>query len=277
MAQINPWYWNKINLFDHVSPEGRQAFLQRAERRDYRRGEHVFRASDVANRVFFLESGLIRIYHLAPSGSVTIFWFCVPGDLFGAGGLAGALEQSVSGQAVDRSVVFSMSRTAFEEVLQAHPRIALNVIKLLSARLRLACDSMADKASQKVETRLARMLLRLAQNWGDVSGSGVRFRVNISHQELANMIGASRQTVNKALREYARAGWLAQEGRTLVLRDPAGLTELIERMEFAERAARNGGAVSRRKPAARAPSAGEPSPARSPRTAPAARARRNPA
>jgi len=273
VSLINPWYWNKINLFDHVSPEGRQALLQRAERRDYRRGEHVFRANDVANRVFFLESGLIRIYHLAPKGSITIFWFCVPGDLFGAGGLAGAGEQSVSGQAVERSVVFSMSRSAFEEVLQAHPRIALNVIKLLSARLRLACDSLADKASQKVETRLARMLLRLAQNWGDVSATGVRFRVNISHQELANMIGASRQTVNKALREYARAGWLAQEGRALVLRDPAGLTALIERMEVAERSTIVKTAVRRPTPTRAVRNAAAPSPSRSPRTARGSRAR----
>lgn len=234
MESINPWYWNKINLFDHVSPEGRQAFLQRAERRDVRRGEHVFRADDVANRVFYLESGLVRIYHLSPGGALTIFWFCAPGDLFGAGGLAGSLEQSVFGQAVDRSVVFTISRPAFEEVLQAHPRIALNVIKVLSARLRIACDALSDSATQKAETRLARLLLRLAQNWGDVSASGVRFRVRISHQELANMIGASRQTVNRILGEYTRAGWLAQDGRTLVLRDPAGLTELLARMEVAE-------------------------------------------
>jgi CRP-like cAMP-binding protein len=275
VPHINPWYWSKINLFDGVASEGRQAFLQRAERRDYRRGEHVFRANDVANRVFFLESGLIRIYHLSSRGSVTIFWFCVPGDLFGAGGLAGAGEQSVSGQAVDRSVVFAMSRSAFEEVLQAHPRIALNVIKLLSARLRLACDAMADNVSQKVETRLARMLLRLAQNWGDVSASGVRFRVNISHQELANMIGASRQTVNKALRDYARSGWLAQEGRTLVLRDPAGLTELIARMEVAEREGVSGPQADRRAPAGAA--SPPPRSPRSPRAAAAARSRRTPA
>jgi CRP/FNR family cyclic AMP-dependent transcriptional regulator len=235
VGSSNPWYWSRVNLFDQVSSDGREMFLSRAERHEYRRGEHVFHATDAANRVFFLATGLVRIYHLSPGGALTIFWFCEPGDMFGAGGLAGTREQCVYGQAVERSVVFSMSRAVFEEILHAQPRIALNVIKLLSARLRLACDSMADRATQKVETRLARVLLRLAQNWGDISASGVRLRVKISHQELANMIGASRQTVNKSLREYTRAGWLVQEGRTLVLRDPAGLTELLGHMEALER------------------------------------------
>lgn len=234
MGQIRPWYWDKVNLFDGVSPDGRAAFMQRAERRDYRRGEHVFRASDPATRVFFLESGLVKIYHLSSAGSVTIFWFCAPGDLFGAGGISGASFQSVYGQAVDRSVVFTMSRPAFEHVVEEHPRIGLNVIKLLGARLRLACDAMTDNVTQRADSRLARVLLRLAQNWGEPTAKGVRFRVQISHHELGNMIGASRQTVNRALREFVKQGWLMQDGRNLIVADPEGLTAFLDRAEKQE-------------------------------------------
>lgn len=231
MGEVTPWYWNKVNLFDHVSPEGRRAFLQRSERREYKRGEHIFRAKDLANRVFFLEGGLVKIYHLSARGAVTIFWFCAPGDLFGAGGIAGSTEQSVYGQSVDRSIVFTIFRTAFEEVLQEHPGIAMNVIKLMAARLRLACDAMTDNVTQRVEARLARVVLRLARNWGDPTPSGVRFRVRISHQELANMIGASRQTVNRALGDFKREGWINQDGRVLVLTDSEGLAHYLERTE----------------------------------------------
>ncbi len=255
MGEINPWYWNKFNLFDNVSPEARQAFLQRCERRDYRRGEHLFRARDIANRAYFLESGLVKIYHLSSRGALTIFWFCTPGDLFGAGGIVGSDEQSVYAQSVDQSVVFSIARPAFEEVLQMHPAIALNVIKLLGARLRLACDAMCDHATEKVETRLARLLLRLARNWGEPTSAGVRFRVQISHQEMANMIGASRQTTNRVLREYIRNKWLGQDGRTLILRDPAAFSELLVRLEQEERAVRVTEATDKRSATARVPAA----------------------
>lgn len=234
VPQLTPWYWDKINVFDGVSPEGRLAFMQRAERRDYRRGEHVFRASDPATRVFFLESGLVKIYHLSPGGAATIFWFCAPGELFGAGGISGSKHQAVYGQAIERSTIYAMSRPAFEQLVEEYPRVGLNVIRLLGARLRLACDSMTDNVTQRTETRLARVLLRLARHWGEQTAGGVRFRVQISHQELGNMIGASRQTVNRVLREFVRQEWLAQQGRTLVLADVAELMAFLERSEKAE-------------------------------------------
>lgn len=115
----------------------------------------------------------------SPLGHVSGHTYCVaarrPGDLFGAGGISGSLEQSVYGQAVDRCVVFTMSRAAFEEVLEEHPGIALNVIKLVGARLRLACDAMTDNVTQRVEARLARVLLRLASNWGEISPRACAF------------------------------------------------------------------------------------------------------
>ena len=231
LSTPTPWYWDKVNLFDQVPDDGRQAFLQRSERREFRRGEHIFRAPDRATRVYFLESGLVKIYTLSPRGAVTIFWFCVPGDLFGAGGISGAAQQSVYAQTSERSTIFSLSRAGFEQIVQEYPRLGLNVIRLLSARLRLACDAMTDTGSQLSEARLARVLLRLAQNWGEETREGLRFRVQVSHQELGNMIGATRQTVNRGLRNFVRHGWLVQDKRSLVVRDREGLTAFLQKAE----------------------------------------------
>lgn len=107
-----PWYWQKINLFEGTEPGVREAFVKSAEQLQFRRGQHVFRADDLATRVFFLESGMIRIYHLSANGCVIIFWFCSPGDLFGAGGISGSLDQSVYGQAVEPSTVFLFKMAA---------------------------------------------------------------------------------------------------------------------------------------------------------------------
>lgn len=228
MGGSAPWYWNKVNLFDEASAEARQAFFLRAERHEYRRGQHVFRANDPATRVFYLESGMVKIYHLSPQGALTIFWFCVPGDLFGAGGITGSFEQSVYGQAEERSTVFTIPRQAFEEVLKAHPQLAINVIRLMGARLRLACDAMTDKVSLKTDVRLARLLLRLAQNWGHPGPSGIELQVKITHQELSNMIGACRQTVNRTLREFQRLGWIHIADRLITMTRPEQLERMIE-------------------------------------------------
>lgn len=223
-----PWYWDKVNLFDGASAAVRLAFLEQAERREYRRGSHVFRASDAGSGVFFLERGVVKIYHLSAQGDVTIFWFCIRGDLFGAGGISGSMEQSVHAQAVEQSVVYMVPRTAFEGLVKDYPQLGLNVIRLMGARLRLACDAITDKMTRTTDARLARILLRLAKHWGEPSGSELRFRVHITHQELANMMGACRQTVTRTLTAFVEEGLLRFDRRMLIVARPAALAERAE-------------------------------------------------
>lgn len=224
----DPWYWDRANWFDGTQPAVRSAFLDLAERRDYRRGTHIFRATDPANRIFFLERGMVKIYHLAPQGTLTIFWFCAPGDIFGAGGIAGSLEQSVYGQAVEQSVVYVISRDDFERLLHVHPQLGVNALRLMAARLRVACDAVTDKTTQRTPARLARILLRLAKHWGEPSGSEIRFRVRITHQELANMMGACRQTVNRELNCFVDQGLIRFDGRTIVVLKAGALASVVD-------------------------------------------------
>ncbi|QAU32854.1 Crp/Fnr family transcriptional regulator [Janthinobacterium sp. 17J80-10] len=221
-----PWYWNRIQLFDGVA-EAQRTFIGSAERLEFRRGQVIFGASDPANYVYFLEQGSVKIYHLSPDGEVTIFWFCVPGELFGAGGLAGAERQSVHALATTRTVVYALKRGDFDDILRAHPQLAINVLRLVGARLRLACDAVTDNATRRTDARLARILLRLAQQWGSQSGTAVHFGAPITNQELANMVGASRQTVNRILKDFQHAGWLDFDRRKIILLQPATLYDLV--------------------------------------------------
>ena len=223
-----PWYWEKFDFFDEADDAARRAFFDEANRAGYRRNETIFMPTDPANRIFYLRSGMVKIYHLSARGDPTIFWFCVPGDLFGAGGLSGSLQQSVYGQATESSVIYTISRSAFESLLKRHPQLALNVIRLMGARLRLACDSMTDLVSQLTNVRLARALLRLAYNCGLRHGDRVVLRIRITHEELANMIGSSRQTVNEALRDLGSRGLVEVKRRVITIPAPARLQALID-------------------------------------------------
>lgn len=230
MSDYTPWYWKRFNFFDEADDSAREAFFARATRRSHRKKVVLFTPTDPANTIFYLHSGVVKIYHLSVHGDPTIFWFCVPGDLFGAGGLAGSLQQSVYGEVMEPSVIFTISRTAFEELLTCYPRLALNVIRLLGARLRLACDSMTDLASQMTDVRLSRALLRLAFNWGLQWEAGVVLRIKITNEELANMIGASRQTVNEALRDFCARGLIDIRRRVITIPQPERLQALIDAM-----------------------------------------------
>lgn len=223
-----PWYWQHINLFDGVPIQGRKRFVEQAECLRYRRGQTIFSAGDTGDRVFLLEQGMVKIYDLSAQGDVTIFWFCAPGDLFGAGGISGAERQAVFGQAADRVVVHALPRPKFEALLHAYPQLAINVIKLVGGRLRLACDAVTDNTTRRTDTRLARVLLRLAQQMSVPEGGALRFAVPISHLELANMTGACRQTINRILKHFEKIGWLRFEGRVLIIVQPRQLHEFVD-------------------------------------------------
>lgn len=225
----SPWYWDGVNLFDNITADTRAHILAQAERQIFKRGATVFRADDRANKVFILDQGLVKIYHLSDQGEITIFWYCVPGDLFGAGGISGTMEQSVFGQAHEKSVVYALPRARFEKLVHQYPQLGLNALRLMGARLRLACDAVTDRITRKSDARLARILMRLAKNWGEQQGDGtVHFRVRITHQELASLLGSCRQTVNRLLNNFVDQGVIRFERRTLIVTDAGVLATISQ-------------------------------------------------
>jgi len=224
---MSPWYWGATGFFDGTPPSVKSTFLASANQAVFKRGKNIFGADDPAHHVFFLERGLVKIYHLARSGEITILWFCTSGELFGAGGVVGAPDQSVYAQSASASVVYTLPRSTYEKMLIEYPQLGINVIKLMGARLRIACDALVDKTTQNAEARVARILLRLARHWGDASGLEIRFEVKVTQQEIANMAGSCRQTVNSILKSFERNGLIRFEKRTLILSNRDALSTLM--------------------------------------------------
>jgi len=225
-SHLTPWYWGPNSFFDGTLPELKGAVLASSTRMKIKRGGSVFGATDPADHVYFLEQGLVKIYHLASTGDVTIFWFCTEGELFGPGGMTGAVEQDVYAQAASVSLVYAIPRAIYEQLLQEHPTIGVNVIKLLGARLRIACEALTDKITQRSEARVARILLRLARHWGIRNAQEIRFGVTLTQQEIANMAGTCRQTCNAIIKVFEGQGLIRLDGRTLIICKPAALAEL---------------------------------------------------
>lgn len=221
-----PWYWEPFDLFENSGVDTRAAFFALTVERRYAKGDYIFLANDPGRRIFLLESGIVKIFNLSPNGTQTIFWYCTKGDVFGAGAISGSLRQSVYAQAVEACTVHFISRSDFETVMKQHPQIAINMVRLMSARLRLACDALVDFSQHTAESRLARVLLRLAHHYGTTAvPNHIELGVRISHQELADMIGSTRQTVNTLLHEFSRQGWINLNGRAVVIVSPGDLQE----------------------------------------------------
>ena len=218
-----PWYWQRQTFFEGADTQARQALLARASEQVFYPQQMIFRADDPPSRIYLVKKGLIKVFNLAPTGEMVTLWFCGEQEPFGSGGIAGVGEQSVFAQSVSETVVWSIAREDFEAVLAQYPQLALNTIRLVSCRLRLACDALVDNISISPDKRLAKLLLRLACQCAQRTDAGLLFDLKLTHQELAQMIGSSRQSVNKALSVYQQRGMTDSQNQRLLIKQPEQL------------------------------------------------------
>jgi CRP/FNR family transcriptional regulator, cyclic AMP receptor protein len=219
-GSMTPWYWRRVELFDGLAQKARGELLARAEVLEIKKGRHIFRARDSATHAYLIQTGMAKMYHLAREGQVTVFWFAFPGDIMGPGVFNGSDHHDIHAQAVANSTLMVVKRSDVDELMLTFPAFAMNLVRLHAARLRLVREMLVDLHCLRSEVRLARLLLRLAQNWGQFAPRGVSLPMRIPHQELANMIGACRQTVNSSLRKFERDGLVAMIGGTMTLLNP---------------------------------------------------------
>lgn len=226
-----PWYWRPIDVFEHTVAEVRTRFESECSRNNFKKGDTILFSDDKGDKICYLAKGTVKIESISISGQTTIFWFCVAGDIFGAGGISGSLRQSVYAKAHESAEVLILSRKNFERIILDYPQLGINVIKFLSGRLRLACDSMAE-ANQRASLRVGRAILRIAESCGIwTEGREIALNVRISHQEIADMVNCTRQTVTEVLQMLGQCGLIRLEKRMIYIRDVDQLRSIVENYE----------------------------------------------
>ena len=224
----NNWIYSPLNFLDRLSQEDRAVLYAAGEQRLYKKGEHVFRAGSPALYVYFVEKGQIKIYESSSLGKDVILWFCFAGEMFGMAESPRGSSRVVFAQACSDASVLVVPRDDFSAVLRSCPNAALLVIDLLSGRLRGLGDMLLNLTSEDVSSRLLKLLIRLGQAYGHSSADRVVLDIALTHQELADMIGTSRQTVTSILGDLRRQGLVQMERQRISIMRPAVETALQE-------------------------------------------------
>lgn len=211
-------------------PESERLFLERKSvRRCYPRGTLIHSPGDAGTTVNFLLAGRVKIYNLSGCGKEIIYRFCTPNSFFGMADIFGGEEREVFAEAVEDTEVMSIDKPHFEELIQRNPPLALAVIRILGSRIRQAHHAIQGFVFFDARTRLAQLLLKLAQINGIENADGsVTLKNRFTHQELADMIGANRQTVTENINHLKRDGYLRVGGERITLADPARIGALID-------------------------------------------------
>lgn len=228
------WSDAHTNFLSSLSEAETCDLLKYSRRLDLKSREHLFHAGDRSNDVYIVVGGCIRLFQISSSGKETILWFSFPGEIFGMAELWRGNGRQIHAVANEATQVYSISHKDFTNFLGAHPEAAMKAIGILSARVRAFGHALVGLASDNVKTRIARLLMRLA-----IASSGTRccvgssegelcVNVRLTHQDIANLVGASRQTVTTRLVHLRKQGTVRMVEHHIHIVRPDHLRRLLE-------------------------------------------------
>ena len=210
---------SRVPLFAALDDEASSALQASLVRKDLVRGDVVFREGEPGDALFVVIDGKVKLARTAPDGRENLLAVMGPADMFGELSLFDPGPRTATASAVTDTTVVSLSHGALEPWLRGRPEVSQQLLAALARRLRRTNEALADLVFSDVPGRVAKALLDLADRFGRTEGDGVRVDHDLTQEELAQLVGASRETVNKALADFANRSWLRLEGRSVVLLD----------------------------------------------------------
>jgi CRP/FNR family cyclic AMP-dependent transcriptional regulator len=196
------------SLFAGADPEALEPVAAAGRLRELVRGDVLFREGDPPDALYLVTRGRVAIAMASPvDRRESVVALMEPGDLFGELGLLDDGPRSALARALEPSAVLEVPFEPVRALLTEHPELLWNVARLLAGRLRVMDEVLADSVFLDVTGRTAKRLLEL-------SGDDDEFTLPVTQEELAGMVGASRERVNKSIATFIKLGWLEQNERT---------------------------------------------------------------
>lgn len=204
-------------------------FSQIATPMQYRENSILFWDGDPSDKVFFVEEGLVQMYHYTEDGITVPLLFHQRGEVVGVGGVLSGTPRKVFAKTLRSSLIWVMNRTNFLQILYDYPVVAIWIAGSLSDRLRITDQNLLRTVSLDADRRLASALLDLAQGGTAERGEDGQLLIRITHQELANIVGACRQTTTTVLGKFKQLGILRTRKGALEILDLAKLEDISKR------------------------------------------------
>lgn len=210
----------KIFLFSYLDDQQLEEVDGLIMERTYQKGRIIFVEGEPGEAVFFLKSGRIKISKQAEDGREQILHFIHPGEVFAEVVLFDGGPYPATAEAVEDSKVGLIRNSDMERITLSNPGIALGMLKIMARRLRMAQKQINDLALMDTSRRMASTLLFLAAEQGvPCSGGGTAIDMSLTNQDLANMIGTSRETANRILSDMRRQKAINVDRKQIVITD----------------------------------------------------------
>lgn len=229
LMQDRIWYLKNCDLLGKLTKEKLDLLERRSQMKKFPKGSPIYLPSQPADSVMLIADGLVKIGHLTTDGKVSTLAFVKTGELFGELSLFDADERGEYCEAVETTTVIRIPRDAILTLMTSELDIALGVTKLVGLRRQRIENRLRNLLFTSNQQRLAHLLLDLAEQFGVTTEGGIRLGLKLSHQEIANLIGTTRETVTIMLGKMKADGLIGGKRQSVILTDIARLANSVGR------------------------------------------------
>lgn len=212
-------YISQVPLFEGLDEEQQRSLRAKMGQTTLRRGEVLFEEGDQGNRLYIITEGKVKLGHTSMDGRENLLAVLGPGEIIGELTLFDPGPRSTTATAVSPVTLLHLDHADLVGILDTNPTMGKHMLRALARRLRRTNESLADLVFSDVPGRVAKALLDLADRFGTPTDDGVHVPHDLTQEELAQLVGASRETVNKSLADFVSRGWIQLEGRAVTLLD----------------------------------------------------------
>jgi CRP/FNR family transcriptional regulator, cyclic AMP receptor protein len=206
-------------IFDGMEPGAAKALARQLRRVRFPRDHTVFAQGEPGDRLYIITSGTVKITLRAPGGRENAMAIMGPSDMFGEVSTFDPGPRTSSAITLTDVRAMSMNHAALRACIAERPEIVEQLLAVLARRLRRTDNDLCDLIFTDVPARVAKRLLHLAERFGTRDGDGIRLRYHLGQEELAQLAGTTRPSVNRVLATFARRGWIRLDGNNLWILD----------------------------------------------------------
>ncbi|NLJ54614.1 MAG: Crp/Fnr family transcriptional regulator [Intrasporangiaceae bacterium] len=206
-------------LFAALDDDAARTLLGAMVKSRMERGDVLFNEGDQGDKLYVIVEGKIKLGRTSSDGRENLLAILGPGEMFGELSLFDPGPRTATATAIAETQILGLSNEQLQQFITSRPYVAGTLLAALARRLRRTNESLADLVFTDVPGRVAKALLDLSRRFGRPVEQGIMVAHDLTQEELAQLVGASRETVNKALADFASRGWLKLEARAVLLQD----------------------------------------------------------
>lgn len=219
---------SKVPIFENLNNEELSEVVKTIEHKEYSKGNTIFIEGDTANTLYFINEGKIKLYKYTKDGKEQILHVLSEGDFFGELELIKLSKHRFNAKAIVDSKICTLTKDEMKKIIIRNPEIGIKLLETVAERLAKVERLVQNLATNNVDSRMAYLLIDLAEKYGTNIGKNISIKLPLSREEMANYIGVTRETISRKLKKFEDERLIEiAETKNIVILDEKGLKDYI--------------------------------------------------